>query len=487
MSTAARGSGGVERIELTAVSGIRFFATAFMVMGRAIENLWIDSGEDAKFVSTTICSGLHTGAKDMVSFYFMLSGFTMTWGYLNREFGNDEVRWRYWVRRFARFYPDFALSSVLCYFAKQPYFFGCHDYGWWSFASNAASLLMLSAWYRIVPGTGYRNGPVWFIVTLFWLWIFFPYLLAPVKSVFKRSNWHQFVQKFLLLWVISLIPWTFITPENISWIRTPPPPAPIASSPLDLPVTKHDSAVALDHNPTHQLPPAGWPLRCFPPLRLPEFVMGMALALRVSQDRREQLEEGEKGRDAAPAPRHLANYLPIVGTVICSSHYLYKVFTWPDDCSCLPSDFFHCFGWFDVFDTKFSLVHAAMIYSVTTLDVNAALPGGGVSAASVAENVGALGAWIWSFLTWAPFVTVGKWGLPIFLYQATVNTVWQAFLADVGWGIADRCERTPFSLEYAYFYWISHVLVAYLVAWLMDENGPVGQHIHSWVKSITPK
>jgi hypothetical protein len=30
------------RIELTAVSGLRFFATFLLVCGRAIENLWID-------------------------------------------------------------------------------------------------------------------------------------------------------------------------------------------------------------------------------------------------------------------------------------------------------------------------------------------------------------------------------------------------------------------------------------------------------------
>jgi hypothetical protein len=48
------------RIELTAVSGMRFFATGCLVCGRAIENLWIDEGTEGKLFSQTICSGLHT-------------------------------------------------------------------------------------------------------------------------------------------------------------------------------------------------------------------------------------------------------------------------------------------------------------------------------------------------------------------------------------------------------------------------------------------
>jgi peptidoglycan/LPS O-acetylase OafA/YrhL len=264
MATPARATAGAERIELTAVSGLRFFATAFMVMGRAIENLWIDEGTDAAFLSTTVCSGLHTGAKDMVSFYFMLSGFTMCWGYLNRDFESDEVRWRYWIRRFVRFYPDFAISSILTYIFKHPYFFGCHDYGWGSALSNAASLLLFSAWYRFIPGSGYRNGPVWFIVTLFWLWIVFPYLLVPVRATFRNSSWSNFLIKFGLLWAISLVPWAFITEENIDMVR--------------------------------------WALRCFPPLRIPEFIMGMALAIRVSQDRKEQVRPLKPGSVSRERP-----------------------------------------------------------------------------------------------------------------------------------------------------------------------------------------
>jgi len=289
------------RIELTAVSGMRFFATFSLVCGRAIENLWIDEGTDGKLFNQTICSGLHTLAKDVVSFYYILSGFTMCWGYLSRDFNTDEVRWRYWTRRFARFYPDFFLSTVVTFLLKLPYFFGCHDYGWPSWLSNASSLLLFTAWYRFIPGTGYINGPVWFIVTLFWLWVFFPYLLKPVKMVFANCGWADFMAKLALVWVISLLPWSIIDEENLEALR--------------------------------------WGLRCFPILRIPEFVIGMAIALRVNKDK-EEMDDEERSDAPPPAfrPRMLAGVGPIICVTLAGSYYLWKVMIWPDDCECLPGD-----------------------------------------------------------------------------------------------------------------------------------------------------
>jgi peptidoglycan/LPS O-acetylase OafA/YrhL len=321
------------RIELTAVSGMRFFATGCLVCGRAIENLWIDEGTEGKLFSQTICSGLHTLAKDVVSFYYILSGFTMCWGYLSRDFDTDEVRWRYWTRRFARFYPDFFLSTVVTFLLKLPYFFGCHDYGWPSWVSNASSLLLFTAWYRFIPGTGYINGPVWFIVTLFWLWVFFPYLLKPVKMVFANCGWSDFMAKLALVWIISLLPWSIIDQENLEALR--------------------------------------WGLRCFPILRIPEFVIGMAIALRVNKDK-EEMDDQENSSEGPPPfrPQMLAGVGPpicnyfsdlkvlyivalyrkytraltfesfVAGMALAGSYYLWKVMSWPDDCMCLPGDRF---------------------------------------------------------------------------------------------------------------------------------------------------
>ena len=49
---------------------------------RGQKHLWIDEGEEGMLFSNTFCSGLHT--LDLVLFYYILSGFTMYWGYLDR-------------------------------------------------------------------------------------------------------------------------------------------------------------------------------------------------------------------------------------------------------------------------------------------------------------------------------------------------------------------------------------------------------------------
>jgi len=442
------------RIELTAVTGMRFFATACLVMGRAIETLWIDEGKEGRLFSHTICSGLHTLAKDVVSFYYILSGFTMCWGYLSRDMDTSDVRWRYWTRRFARFYPDFFLSTVVTFLLKLPYFFGCHDYGWPSWVSNATSLLLFSAWYRFVPGSGYINGPVWFIVTLFWLWVFFPYLLKPVKMMFGNCGWGDFLAKLALLWVISMLPWSVIDEDNLQYLR--------------------------------------WGLRCFPLLRIPEFVIGMAIALRVNKDKQEMDEQEAQGVQPSFRPQMVAGVGPIICLILTGSYYIWKVSIWPDDCECLPGDsgerFYHCFGWWEKFDTKFAPIAALMIYSVTTLDVAAHTEGEKTSYDAAVPRVGHVGASVWWFLCLPPFVKLGSWGLPIFLWQCLTNLITEVILIDLGWGLPTRCggHNLQFSFEYAGFYWGFHVFMAYVVAWIMNEDGFIGSIIHNAVKKITP-
>jgi len=299
---------------------------------------------------------------------------------------------------------------------------------------------------------------VWFIVTLFWLWVFFPFLLEPVKNAFRGGGWGTFLAKLSLVWVISLIPWTFISEDNVHQIR--------------------------------------WGLRCFPLLRVPEFVMGMALALRVNQDKDEEDldeeeaakdDEGKGKREFSFHPRLLAPYLPLLAIALSVSYYVYRVATWPEGCTCLTSNWYHCFGRIENFDTKFNPLALMVIYGVTTLDVCARGPDGNTSCEAVSRRLGVFGSWLWAFFTWPPFVKVGTWGLPIFLYQAMVNTMSRALLFDLHLGLEEKCEQQDLSLGYAWFYWGFHVAMAYLVAFLMNSDGPIGYYIHSWVKTITPK
>jgi hypothetical protein len=175
-----------------------------------------------------------------------------------------------------------------------------------------------------------------------------------------------------------------------------------------------------------------------------------------------------------------------------------------------------------------------MIYSITTLDVAAHTNGAATpSYAAALPRVGKLGASVWRFLSSEPWVTLGSWGLPIFLWQATTNVLAQELLMGLEWGLPTRCAGNglKFSFEYAGFYWVCprplpahchallpasnrtypcgplslsdtrsvsplilvvsvvqgfHVLMAYLVAWAMNDDGCIGSLIHNAVKKLTP-
>ena len=245
--------------------------------------------------------------------------------------------------------------------------------------------------YRFVPGSGYVNGPVWFIVTLFWLWVFFPYLLKPVKTVFANCSWGDFLMKLGLLWLVSLLPWAIIDKTNLKALR--------------------------------------WGLRCFPILRIPEFVIGMAIAIRVNKDKEEMDEMESKGEQPSCRPGVVAGVGPIIALILAGSYYLWKLSILPDDCECLPGDngesFYHCFGWWEKFDTKFVPISALMIFSVTTLDVAAHRNDGQPTYDAAVPRVGQVGACIWFCLCLEPFVKLGKWGLPIFLWQSATNVITQ--------------------------------------------------------------
>ena len=57
----------VDRTELPSMNGLRFFATLGIILGHAVESLWIDDGnEQIQWLSTYTCSALRRSADDLV-------------------------------------------------------------------------------------------------------------------------------------------------------------------------------------------------------------------------------------------------------------------------------------------------------------------------------------------------------------------------------------------------------------------------------------
>ena len=188
----------------------------------------------------------------------------------HRDFESDAVRNRYWIGRLQRIYPDFVISTLWAF--ALALLVGCAAIPLTGWLFNVGQLLLVGAWVGWIPyqHTGNINGPTWFLVSLVWIWALYPWLNAPLKSLFRSDSTqamlrtdstHDFVLKMVALWVVSLAPWVLS----------------LALSPY---------ATSLGYASYEELM---WDIKAFPLFRLPEFIMGAGIAVRL-YDRREYSE-----------------------------------------------------------------------------------------------------------------------------------------------------------------------------------------------------
>lgn len=398
-----------------------------------------------------VCSSLKRVADDLVCFYFVLSGFTISWGYMTRDFDLDAVKRRYWIGRLQRFYPDFFIATAFCILIKRKQFFGCHDLNRLDWVFNIAQLLLIGGWLEWVPFVHLRNlnGPSWFLITLVWLWFLYPWLIRPVKDSFAGNTTPVFVCKIIVLWVISLLPWIFILGFQSSY----------------------------ESIGYHSLSRLAWAMKPFPLFRIPEFLIGMALAVRLSQDSEyTELRDPDSGWRRSGSILLWGSALGVAGVAVFAA---VGSANWDTACECLSLG---CYGWLQLVDTRFALLAALVIYAAAGLDAAAAAaadPKPEAQAAAVRNVAGPAAELVYLFLTWSPFQEVNKWGLQAFLYQIPVQVVFQALLVDIGFGLISRCEPQALNPVFAFFYVLSQVCLTYLVAWIFHDKGPIGRTIHS--------
>ena len=192
MSDSGQQSGGAETrqrnagvtpapaAQLDALTGLRFFAALAVIMVHAV-NLAIR--RDA---------GYEQWAASAVSFFFVLSGFILTYVY------SERLTWakvpEYLVARWARIWP----LHVVCLCCAAAVYMYRGYLPWnletgWRFATN---LLLVQSW---IPITGWPfsfNGPAWSISTELGFYLAFPVLLLAGRR--------QFWPVFAVVTVVSL-------------------------------------------------------------------------------------------------------------------------------------------------------------------------------------------------------------------------------------------------------------------------------------------
>ena len=222
------------RPQVPALTSLRFFAAAAVVL--------FHCHGDALDGAPQALRNLVANGYQAVPFFFVLSGFILVYVYAGSDerTGMQAAPRTFWIARFARIYPAYALAFLLIlpWPAYLTFVSGLMSVP--SFVTGLLSVPTLSqAW--ISPAiTAEWNVPAWSLCAEAFFYILFPYLLGLASSVPAP----RFLVAALLLLALG------------SGVRELPPFA----RPLE----------------AFQDPALGrWGM--FPPFHLPQFVLGMAL------------------------------------------------------------------------------------------------------------------------------------------------------------------------------------------------------------------
>jgi peptidoglycan/LPS O-acetylase OafA/YrhL len=165
---------------LQALTSLRFVAAAMIVFEHARPY----TGQDVGWAATVPWS-------HGVSFFFVLSGFILTYNY--RALETPAAVMRFWIARVARVWPVHALTAIIALATvAQPA--AATVIG--SVAVVVANLLLVQAWVPIMS-VGYSlNGASWSVSTELFFYMLFPLLLFD-----WQRTWHRKLGLALLLLV----------------------------------------------------------------------------------------------------------------------------------------------------------------------------------------------------------------------------------------------------------------------------------------------
>lgn len=165
--SAESASGAVAAVD--SLTGLRFFAALAVIVVHAL-NLGL--GRDA---------GYEQLASSAVSFFFVLSGFILTYVYDRRlNWGNV---FEYYVARWARIWP----LHVTCLIITAALLTSRGNLHWnggtvWLFVAN---LFLVQSWFPVKDWPLSFNGPAWSISTELGFYLMFPLLLIVGRNHFR--------------------------------------------------------------------------------------------------------------------------------------------------------------------------------------------------------------------------------------------------------------------------------------------------------------
>ncbi|MEV4759400.1 acyltransferase [Micromonospora sp. NPDC049559] len=221
---------------LPSLTGLRFIAAALVFATHVVWNTSLAAGPFGDGVRRLFSLSGAYG----VGFFFILSGFVLTW-----TARRGDTAGRFWRRRFVKIYPShlvtFLLAGVLLVAIAQP----IATVDW------VASLLLVQAWFPDIGTSSAMNGPSWSLSCEFFFYLMFPLFFAAVRRL--RATW--------LWWAVgvtvALIAGAFLVAQFL--------------------VTDQPRLTIFFLSGTYSFTQI-WFVYFLPPVRALEFVLGMLLA-----------------------------------------------------------------------------------------------------------------------------------------------------------------------------------------------------------------
>ena len=136
-------------------------------------------------------------AVDLMSFFFVLSGFVCTYAHKGDDWTVKGCWVTFYRRKAAKMYPIYLLGLAVNIATRSatydPWFWGC----------LMADVAVVSPWTYCMNSCDARQA-AWYLSVLFWLWLAFP----PLQQLtcLQRHPWITVI----CLYCISLIPWFYL-------------------------------------------------------------------------------------------------------------------------------------------------------------------------------------------------------------------------------------------------------------------------------------
>jgi len=196
-----------ETTHIPALTGVRFFAVLHIFMF----HLWVLFDSEKQAEAANLMEGFRLLPEPLItffshgwmstSFFFILSGFVLSylyWGEDGQLVGKRRV---FWFKRFARIYPIHLIVLLITFLLVGSWYLTYRNL-WELVPSAIATLFLVQAWFP--PWVPEWSWPTWTISALLFLYLIMPWLM----SAMAKLNRQQMLMLMVALPFISLLPTT---------------------------------------------------------------------------------------------------------------------------------------------------------------------------------------------------------------------------------------------------------------------------------------